>query len=192
MTPRTRFIRYVLRRGDCYDMPVYLLALLIGVIAGLRSMTAPAAVALATYLGRLDLSGSWLAFFGNVWARWILTAPRAAARRARLLADPAAPRPGRLVRGAAVLRAARLARQHPQGRHPRHREGAAGPPTRPARRDSSRSALPARAEGLPRLRPAGAGDRRRRAEGGPPGEGEEELRGWALGLFAEGTRHIQR
>ena len=55
-------------------MSVYLLALLIGVIAGLRTMTAPAAVAWATYLGRLDLSGSWLAFFGNVWARWILTA----------------------------------------------------------------------------------------------------------------------
>jgi uncharacterized membrane protein len=55
-------------------MSVYLLALLIGVIVGLRTMTAPAAVAWATYLGHLDLSGSWLAFFGNVWARWILTA----------------------------------------------------------------------------------------------------------------------
>jgi uncharacterized membrane protein len=55
-------------------MSVYLLALLIGVIAGLRTMTAPAAVAWAAYLGRLDLSGTWLAFFGNVWARWILTA----------------------------------------------------------------------------------------------------------------------
>ena len=55
-------------------MSVYLLALLIGVVAGLRTMTAPAAVAWATYLGRLDLSGTWLAFLGNVWARWILTA----------------------------------------------------------------------------------------------------------------------
>ena len=55
-------------------MSVYLFALLIGIIAGLRTMTAPAAVVWATYLGRLDLSGSWLAFFGNVWARWILTA----------------------------------------------------------------------------------------------------------------------
>ena len=55
-------------------MSVYLFALLIGIIAGLRAMTAPAAVAWATYLGRLDLSGTWLAFFGNVWARWILTA----------------------------------------------------------------------------------------------------------------------
>jgi uncharacterized membrane protein len=55
-------------------MSVYLLALLIGIIAGLRAMTAPAAVAWATYLGCLDLSGTWLAFLGNVWARWILTA----------------------------------------------------------------------------------------------------------------------
>ena len=55
-------------------MSVYLFALLIGVIAGLRTMTAPAAVAWAAHFGRLDLSGSWLAFFGNVWARWILTA----------------------------------------------------------------------------------------------------------------------
>src|SRR3954447_447850 len=55
-------------------MSVYLLALLIGIIAGLRTFTAPAAVAWAAHFGRLDLSGSWLAFFGNVWARWILTA----------------------------------------------------------------------------------------------------------------------
>jgi uncharacterized membrane protein len=55
-------------------MSVYLLALLIGIIAGLRAMTAPAAVAWATYLGRLDLSGTWLGLFGNVWVRWILTA----------------------------------------------------------------------------------------------------------------------
>ena len=55
-------------------MSVYLLALLIGVVAGLRTMTAPAAVAWATYLGRLDLGGTWFAFIGNVWVRWILTA----------------------------------------------------------------------------------------------------------------------
>ena len=55
-------------------MSVYLLALLIGVVAGLRAMTAPAAVAWAAYFGRLDLGGTWLAFLGNVWARWILTA----------------------------------------------------------------------------------------------------------------------
>jgi len=55
-------------------MTVYLLALLIGVVAGLRAMTAPAAVAWAAYFGHLDLGGTWLSFLGNVWARWILTA----------------------------------------------------------------------------------------------------------------------
>ena len=54
-------------------MMVYLLALLIGVVAGLRSLAAPAMVCWAAHLGWLDLSGSWLAFLGNVWARWILT-----------------------------------------------------------------------------------------------------------------------
>ena len=52
---------------------VYVLALLIGVVAGLRAMTAPAAVAWAAYLGWLDLSGSWLAFMGSVWAVGIFT-----------------------------------------------------------------------------------------------------------------------
>ena len=56
-------------------MSVYLLALLIGIVAGLRALTAPAAVAWAIYFGRLDLGGTWLAFLGNVWVRWILTAP---------------------------------------------------------------------------------------------------------------------
>ena len=55
-------------------MSLYLLALLIGVAAGLRAMLAPAAVAWAIHLGGFDLSGSWLAFIGNVWVRWILTA----------------------------------------------------------------------------------------------------------------------
>ena len=54
-------------------MTVYLLALLIGMIAGLRAMAAPALVSWAAHLGWIDLSGTWLAFFGNVWARWILT-----------------------------------------------------------------------------------------------------------------------
>jgi len=51
----------------------YILALLIGVIAGLRAMTAPAAIAWAAYLGWLNLSGSWLAFMGSVWAVGIFT-----------------------------------------------------------------------------------------------------------------------
>ena len=54
-------------------MIVYLLALLIGIVAGLRAMTAPAVVSWAVHLGWLDLSGSWLGFLGNVWVRWVLT-----------------------------------------------------------------------------------------------------------------------
>ena len=51
----------------------YLLAVLIGVVAGLRSMTAPAAVSWASYLGRLHPGGTWLAFLGYRWTPWILT-----------------------------------------------------------------------------------------------------------------------
>lgn len=54
-------------------MIVYLLALLIGIVAGLRAMAAPALVSWAAHLGWLDLSGSWLGFLGNSWVRWILT-----------------------------------------------------------------------------------------------------------------------
>jgi uncharacterized membrane protein len=54
-------------------MTVYLLALLLGLVAGLRAMTAPAALSWAAHLGSLDLSGIWLAFLANTWARWILT-----------------------------------------------------------------------------------------------------------------------
>lgn len=54
-------------------MTVYLLALLLGVVAGLRAMTAPASVSWAAYLGWLDLSGTWLAFLGSIWATVILT-----------------------------------------------------------------------------------------------------------------------
>lgn len=54
-------------------MIVYLLALLIGIVAGLRTMPAPVMVCWAVYLHWLNVSGSWLAFLGNVWVRWILT-----------------------------------------------------------------------------------------------------------------------
>lgn len=51
-----------------------LLAMLIGVVAGLRTMMAPAAVSWAAYLGWINLSASPLAFLGHAWAAWILTA----------------------------------------------------------------------------------------------------------------------
>jgi uncharacterized membrane protein len=52
---------------------VLLLALGIGVVAGLRSLTAPAVVAWAAHLGWINLHGSPLAFMGTVWAVGILT-----------------------------------------------------------------------------------------------------------------------
>ena len=48
-------------------------ALLIGVIAGLRSMTAPAAVAWMAHAGLVDLANPWAAFLAWAPARWILT-----------------------------------------------------------------------------------------------------------------------
>lgn len=54
-------------------MSIYLLALLIGIVAGLRAMTAPALVSWAAHLGWLNLNGTWLAFLGNAWMPWILT-----------------------------------------------------------------------------------------------------------------------
>lgn len=50
-----------------------LLALLIGVIAGLRAMTAPAAISWGAQLGAINLEGTWLAFLGYTWTPWILT-----------------------------------------------------------------------------------------------------------------------
>jgi uncharacterized membrane protein len=54
-------------------MHIYLLALLIGIIAGLRTMTAPAAVSWAAYLGWLPLQSTPLAFLGYVAVPFILT-----------------------------------------------------------------------------------------------------------------------
>lgn len=54
-------------------MALYLLAPLIGVIAGLRAMTAPAAVSWAAFFGFLSLEGTWLAFLGYRFTPWILT-----------------------------------------------------------------------------------------------------------------------
>jgi len=55
-------------------MSTYVLMILIGVIAGLRSMTAPAAVSWAARLGWLHLEGSWLAVLGSSAMPYILSA----------------------------------------------------------------------------------------------------------------------
>ena len=48
------------------------LALLIGIVAGLRTFTAPAAISWAAWSGRLALEG-WFAVFGYSWTPWIFT-----------------------------------------------------------------------------------------------------------------------
>jgi len=53
---------------------IYVLAILIGVIAGLRAMTAPAAVSWAAAFGWLPVEGTWLAFLGYKWTPYIFTA----------------------------------------------------------------------------------------------------------------------
>lgn len=54
-------------------MSIYLLALLIGVVAGLRTMTAPAAVSWGAALGWVPLSGSWAAFMGYRFTPYIFS-----------------------------------------------------------------------------------------------------------------------
>jgi uncharacterized membrane protein len=53
-------------------MIAYVLPLLIGIVAGLRAMTAPAAVAIGAYLGYFSLANTALAFLGSVYAAGIL------------------------------------------------------------------------------------------------------------------------
>ena len=72
-----------------------LLAFAIGIVAGLRSMTAPAVVAWSTYFGWLHLEGTPLAFLGSAGARYVLLA----LMLAELVADklpftPSRTRPG--------------------------------------------------------------------------------------------------
>jgi uncharacterized membrane protein len=54
-------------------MPTFALAFLIGVIAGLRSLTAPAVVSWAARLGWLHLENTSLAFLGFAATPYILT-----------------------------------------------------------------------------------------------------------------------
>ena len=93
---------------------VILLAFLIGVVSGLRSLTAPAAVAWAAHLGWIKLGGRLLAFMGSTAAVAIFTL----AALGELVADklPSTPsrtahpgtdrpnRSGRLMRGKSVRR----------------------------------------------------------------------------------------
>jgi uncharacterized membrane protein len=54
-------------------MSIYILAFLIGIIAGLRSLTAPAVVSWAARIGWLHLENTWLAFLGYALTPYILS-----------------------------------------------------------------------------------------------------------------------
>ena len=54
-------------------MNIFVLAFLIGVVAGLRSMTAPAVVSWAARLGWIHLEGTPLAFLGYAATPWIVS-----------------------------------------------------------------------------------------------------------------------
>jgi uncharacterized membrane protein len=53
-------------------LSVYFLALALGAVTGLRTMTAPTAVSIAARMGWLDLNRTWLAWLGYTWTPWIL------------------------------------------------------------------------------------------------------------------------
>jgi uncharacterized membrane protein len=76
---------------------VLALAFLIGIVAGLRSLTAPAVVAWAAHLGWIELSTSPLRFMGSTWAVGIFTLLAAGELVAdQLPATPARTTPGPL------------------------------------------------------------------------------------------------
>jgi len=74
-------------------MTLYLAALLLGVIAGLRTMTAPTAVSWAAALGILRLTGTPLAFLGATITPWLFTV----AALGELVADQLPQTPSRKV-----------------------------------------------------------------------------------------------
>jgi uncharacterized membrane protein len=74
-------------------MTLYAAAFLLGIIAGLRTMTAPTAVSWAAALGVLRLTGTPLAFLGATITPWLFTA----AALAELVADQLPRTPSRKV-----------------------------------------------------------------------------------------------
>jgi uncharacterized membrane protein len=79
---------------------LYLLALLIGAIAGLRTMTAPAAVSWAAFLGFVPVEGTWLSFLGHRFTPWIMTVLAIG----ELIGDKLPTTPSRKVPGACAAR----------------------------------------------------------------------------------------
>lgn len=52
---------------------IYLAALLIGVVAGLRAMMAPAITSWAAHLGWINVEGGWLAIMGWRFTPWVFS-----------------------------------------------------------------------------------------------------------------------
>ena len=55
-------------------MILIIMSVLIGIVAGLRTMTAPAAVAVGARYGAIAVAGTPLAFMGYSWTPWIFCA----------------------------------------------------------------------------------------------------------------------
>lgn len=79
---------------------VFAIAFAIGVIAGLRSLTAPAVVSWAAYLKWLNVQGTWAALLGQTATVYILTA----LALAELVADKLPQTPSRRTPGPFVVR----------------------------------------------------------------------------------------
>lgn len=54
-------------------LTILFLSLLIGVVAGLRAMTAPTLASWAAYAGVLPVAGTWLGFMASAWAVGVFT-----------------------------------------------------------------------------------------------------------------------
>ena len=76
-------------------MGIFVLAFSIGVVAGLRSLTAPAVVSWAARLGWIHLEGTPLAFLGHAVTPWIVSLLAAA----ELVADQLPRTPSRKTPG---------------------------------------------------------------------------------------------
>lgn len=72
---------------------LYVLTLLIGLVAGLRAMIAPAAVAWGAYLGWLSIAGTWAGFMGH----WIAVAVFTVLAIVELITDQLPSAPSRKV-----------------------------------------------------------------------------------------------
>lgn len=72
---------------------LYLLSALLGIVAGLRAMTAPAAVAWGAWLGWLPLAGTWAGFMGH----WVAVAVFTVLAIVELITDQLPSTPSRKV-----------------------------------------------------------------------------------------------